>query len=141
MISQGRQLKHELQILAIWLANCKIGNDVKWQNFQNIAYCKMTQHKVTRYKMTGNKNQIKTTCNALSETTFLQDTSIRKRISTESHLKYYLHSHQCPKFRVSVISCVTLQNFITKIAPDHFSTLSSFTSLEGLDSARAAGTF
>ena len=39
---------------------------------------------------------------------------------------------QC--FRPSFRACVTLQNFITKIVPDHFSTLlSSFASPKGLD--------
>ena len=48
---------------------------------------------------------------------------------------------EVPCFRPSFRVCVTLQNFITKIAPDHFSMLSSSASLEGLDSAHAVGTF
>ena len=54
-----------------------------------------------------------------------------------SHLKYYLHSHLCRKFRPCFRSCfhplfcvfVRLQNFITNASP------------EGLDKTRAAGFF
>jgi len=61
----------------------------------------------------------------------------------------YIVTNVRSSFRVFVISCfcnfitlfVTLQNFITEIAPDHSTTLSSFATPEGLDSACAAGTF
>ena len=49
------------------------------------------------------------------------------------YLKYYLHSHRCPKFH----PCFCL--FITLFC--HTSEFSSFASPEGLDSTRAVGTF
>ena len=46
-----------------------------------------------------------------------------------------------PASSVVGVVLTRLQNFITKIAPDHSTTLSSAAPPEGLDSTRAAGTF